>query len=635
MENKSILEKNLAALIDYNQAASNAVAAFEGEGITLEVAKSGDCTFRYRDLYFHSCYEPRKEAELQCANLLVNKTDWIVLFGLGCGYLLETLVKERRDHERGARVIVFEPSMEILKGVLEAIDLSEYFSEKEVFLFTDLGDFSELLSTYVDGVEDVMAFQTMPYKQVFPKDLIEFTNKTQNARIISKVYIKTDITSRLMWLENYFNNIGSFFKYPDIGVLQEKFKGIPAVIVGAGPSLAKNAHLLRELRGRVLIIAAVTAYKPLLGYGVTPDFIIAAEKIDLAEYFTGGEEDGKVRLILADVSHPNMMERDAKGKFTFVSTFMKVSVKHAELWGVDFFPSIGGSVTTTALGLAVDFGCDPVIMIGQDLAFGESGTHIGGTVYSEQKLTLSEDGTTMTLSYQYETEGDANWNEDFKVLWLKGQDGERIASKFDWVTFHKWFEEYMKCHLENENSTRIINATEGGAFIEGMEHITLKEAIESFIKEEKPIEDILMGADREMRSVDLDGLFKAYEDMAGSLGKMKKMAENIVKNGRKALKIVDNSGLTNELSVIIEKISSKEHALFDESSNVIFMWETVVDYIYELKEYLREDVEHGTVEQFQKDLESVIKTYTRIRDTSVRFIPVMNHSIEIIKDGMA
>src|SRR6202012_3618448 len=48
---------------------------------------------------------------------------------------------------------------------------------------------------------------------------------------------------------NIANNLGRFATTPPIDVMQNAFAGVPAVLVAAGPSLAKNMHLLKELLG--------------------------------------------------------------------------------------------------------------------------------------------------------------------------------------------------------------------------------------------------------------------------------------------------------------------------------------------------------------------------------------------------
>lgn len=631
MAKLSIFEKNLEALNINSPELAAELLVTDVEGVELERAKNGEYTLRYDGLYFHSRYDPAKEASLQLVDIMARKVDWIMLFGLGCGYLFSALVGERKGMEHGARVVVYEPSIDILVGVLRKIDLSLAFKQERVYLFTDMPLVEGMMTSKIEGVEDILGYQTTPYKQAFSSELVDFLTRVENARTISKVYITTDITSRLLWLENYFANIENFLKYPNVSSLEERFKGIPMIVVGAGPSLDKNVHLLKALKGKALIIAAVSAFMPLISHGVMPDLLVCGEKVDLPGHFTGDGEERDVRFILADICHPAMFEREAKCKYTFITLFMRLSQLHAKLWGTGYAPEVGGSVTTTALGLGVDFGCDPVVLIGQDLSFGKTGTHVEGASYSDQSLDYNDDGT-VRLHERYANSEERVFS-DYKVLWLKGVNEERVASKFDWVTFHNWFEEYMRRHQIKESPTNIINATEGGAYIEGMEHTTLRDVIDRFITEDRPIEEILAKADAEREEVDFDGLLVAYGDISASLGKLKAMAASIVKDGKKALKIFNSTGLTPEISALVSKIQRKEKKLFNESSNAVFMWETVVEYTYELKEYLREDVEKGSLDQIRNDLESIITTYDKVREAADRFIPIMERAMKIVEES--
>jgi hypothetical protein len=626
----SIFEKNLEALANNNPELVEELRGAVVEDVPLERAKNGEFTLKYKGLYFHSRYDPGKEAELQLADIMERKADWVLLFGMGCGHLFTSLVRSRKEMEEGARVVVYEPSINILVGVLRSIDLSRFFKKDNVYLFTDVTSIEALMSRKIEGIEDILGYQTMPYKQVFSSELVDFLARIENARTISKVYIKTDIVSRLLWLENYFANIKNFLKYPDINSLVNKFKGIPLIVVGAGPSLEKNVHLLKGLKGKAIIVAAVSAFMPLIGHGVMPDFIVCGEKQDLPGHFTGNGEERDTRFILADICHPAMFDRETKGKYLFISAFMCMSIRHAKLWGTTYVPEVGGSVTTTALGLGVDFGCDPVIMIGQDLSFGKTGTHAGGAAYSDQSLDFLDNGK-VRLHERY-ANSEERVASEYKVLWLKGVNEERVASKFDWVTFHSWFEEYMDRHHAKGHATTIINATEGGAYIEGMEHKTLQEVIDTSITKTHPIEKIIEEAGKGRDGVDLEGLIVAYGEILASLCKISKMAVFIVKDAERLQKKFDRSGLTPEMASLVVNIQRNEKKLFDESSNVIFMWETVVEYTYELKEYLREDVEKGSLDQIRNDLESIVTTYTKIGEAADRFIPIMERSVKFVRE---
>jgi len=629
MAEQSIFERNLEALRENNPGLARELRGVTSGGVELVEARNSEYTFKYRGIYFHSRYDPVKEALVQFEGITETEADWVVLFGLGCGYLFKTFVQGRQGRAQGAKVVVFEPSMDILVGVLRKLDLSRFFIKKNVYIYTRLGLVEDMVSTQIECVENILRYETIAYKQVFFRELEELIAGVEKARNVSRAYVKKDIDSRLVFLENYFANIDNFFKYPDVSSLLNKFKGVPMIVVGSGPSLEKNVELLKGVKGKAVIIAAVSALMPLIHFGITPDLVICGEQVKLDGHFTGAEEESRTRFIFADVVHPSMFDRRSKGKYVYISNFMWLSLQHARFWGNKYCPEFGGSVTTTALGLGVDLGCDPVVMIGQDLAFGDNSTHAKGAAYSDQSLHFEEDGT-VKIQERY-----ANSEEVFEleheVLWLDGVNGRRLPSKSDWVTFHSWFVEYMRKHHEAENPTRVINATEGGAHIEGMEHARLKDVIERFITRDYPIEDILNKADKEREKADLDGLRSAYDGIFHSLDHVRTMAQSIVKDAEEVMEIFNSSGVTREVSELVARIQKDEKRLFDESVDVVFMWETVVEYTYELRKYIRADADDGLLDLVRKDLESIITTYSKIGEAAGRFIPIVKDAIKSVE----
>jgi len=115
------------------------------------------------------------------------------------------------------------------------------------------------------------------------------------------------------------------------------------------------------------------------------------------------------------------------------------------------------SAGNMAFKVAEALGCDPIILIGQDLAFSRDGrTHATGSVYGEnQQLPLEE---------------------MFEVM---GNDGESIMTNQTWYSFLRAYE----MDLLNYSGT-CINATEGGAYITGTSIMPFEEAINKHIREE-------------------------------------------------------------------------------------------------------------------------------------------------------
>jgi len=607
----TVFEKNLRNI------ASKDPAIFEGlencQGVEIEEAKAGGATFRYKGIYFHSRYNPATEADVQAVEMAGKKPDWVFLFGLGCGHLLSALVQKGFK-----KVIVFEPSTEILKGALENIDLSPVFDEEKVFLAVDMHSAIERLRGETEGFDNLLVYSTAPYKSVFPKELSDFTNRIHNAHITNQVGIKTDMKSRSAWIDNYLSNLKSLPFAPPIDVLRDRFKGVPMIIAGAGPSLRKNGELLREFKGKALIVAAITSYKPLLKLGVVPDFVIASEMVDLPEYFTFGEDDKKTRLILGELSHPGMFERDVKGKFVFFSPYLSLSATHAGLWGSSYFPAIGGSVTTAALDMGIMFGCNPITFVGQDLSFGENETHAPGGVYVAQNVKIDKENGLISVEDEYIND---KQTYTYKLQWLKGLSGKPVPSKYDWATFHQWFENYMHYLKKERPGVRVINATEGGAYIEGMEHTTLRRVLETCVNKELPLDAAIDGAVASRPRIDYTSLEASFRDTAAVLSRVNRLAASILKEAAEAKNIYAKKGLTSALKGNIDRIKRLEESIFDESDRAKFIWEALINNTYALKEYLKEDMDDSAGEggQFLRDLEAVIGSYKSMTAVCLRF----------------
>ncbi|OGP21352.1 MAG: hypothetical protein A2054_08150 [Deltaproteobacteria bacterium GWA2_55_10] len=606
-----ILKRNLEEIGKKDRALAERISNFNGECVELAPAKTGALTFRFQGRLFHSAYDPAKEAQAQAKEIISRKPDFVLLFGLGCGHLAAALIQNGVKN-----VLAYEPSIEILKGVLTRADLSTLLQVVE--LFDDIARFISRVRD-IDAFENILCYSTDPYKGAFPREVVDFLNRVNNAHITSKVCVQTDIESREVWVDNYFDNIDQMVGCPPVDVLSGRFKGMPIIIAGAGPSLKKNAHLLKEVKGKAVIMAAITAYKPLLSYGVIPDFIIAAEKVDLPEYFTYDECDLKTRLILGEVAHPGMFGREVKEKFVFFNPSHALSTEHAKYWGSDYFPAVGGSVTTAALDIAVKMGGGPIIFVGQDLCFGENETHVPGGVYVSQDIKIDRDKGVVSIEEDYVTLKERA-KSSHKLQWIKGLDGRPVPSKFDWVTFHQWFEDYM-ADLNKKGGPRVLNATEGGAYIEGMEHVTLKDAINTYINTVFSVDELVASAVAERTEPDTEGLAKSLESMQKGLKEMRKTADSILREIELVKRSVSGSTASPDALKAVGRIKRLEDKLFREAEASPFIWETLTAATCELKTYLKssEDKAEAVLEE---ELKATSSSYEKVSEMCGRYAQV-------------
>lgn len=457
-----MFEKNICSIEKYNPELANVLRNYKIMGnYTFEASKSGDIVLIYENLPFHSLEDPQQEALTTFNNLMdTSKSAITTVFGLGLGYLFKRVYLGSKG-----RIIIFEPNLDILKITLESVDFSAELADERVMLITEKKNLDTAFKKYYLFEDPVnMCFPTI-YKQLFP-DLI--SQVSEELSMLKGVYNNNYYSlfeSSTEWLEMSLKNFNRVMSTNYIDCLKDKFKGVPAVITSAGPSLLKNIGQLKEFEERAVIFSVGASLKVVKKqYDIHPAFSVFIDATDR----TYPQVDGvpgieEMNFILQPYVYHKFYEDKTKRKFTYLAANDNICnwmASHMKLDITDYYNR--GTVAMSALYAAFNFGCNPIILLGQDLAFTSD-----GKIYADKSIN---------------TEGIV---DDIKV---RGWDGEMLPTNSSYMVFKRYYESLSR---EWKDKVRIINATEGGAYIEGIEHMTFKEA-SAFIPEEKiNAEDII------------------------------------------------------------------------------------------------------------------------------------------------
>ncbi len=386
----------------------------------------------------------------------------LLLFGLGNGmYAREFLRHMSVDHT----VIVYEPSSAILRTVLQEFDLSDILSDHRVILLLrDTMDkavetyFYDLL-TFTD-MESFRYSNYLNYSSLFREQYVEYMEGIQNA--CNGINSTQGVIGRLgkQYNENTFANLKYFMNGKSLDSLYRNLpKGMPAIVVAAGPSLDKNIKMLHHAKRKALIIAVDSALRPLLKEGIIPDLCISVDGKKNIRHFS--EEASKdIPLVCMLVSNKEVLAGHRAEKFFLNDLNHHIQHFLSENELVLPVTSTGGSVANDAFSLARLLGRKTIILVGQDLAYTGNKTHSGATVRGE-------------------------WNQDVTKftnnVWMEGIDGKPILSSGEFQLYRTWFEE----QIINCPELKVIDATEGGAkikgsMIESLEQAILEECTEEF-----------------------------------------------------------------------------------------------------------------------------------------------------------
>ncbi|MCQ5366108.1 DUF115 domain-containing protein, partial [Anoxybacillus salavatliensis] len=321
--------------------------------------------------------------------------------------------------------------------------------------------------------------------------------------------------------KNELKNLKHVLTRPRLKDLKDKYKGKPIICVSTGPSLDKQLPLLKKVKGKAVIVCAESAMRVLLKNGITPDIVCILERIENSFKLSVEGVQIPQETVLAGLTVIDPRIFDYWPKY-FVPIF-KNNLANSRFIN-DAFDNLGelycgNSVAHMCYMLANYMGGDPIIIIGQDLAYSDDGTtHSKDSFYNLENDQDIDDNIRTKIQESLLNEGMHN-----KTVYLDGYYGGKVRSRLLWQQFLIWYEHHVA-----SSKTRTINATEGGVHIKGTERMPFKEAIEKYCVESiTPITHLLEHIDIPKRNAreKLQNLRKRYEELKETLQQIRDYAE--------------------------------------------------------------------------------------------------------------
>jgi hypothetical protein len=449
----SPLDDNLSALAQLDAASLGWVHRAEGAG-TLVVESHGDdvrlIASDGRSLRLHSARDPRREADAQVAQALGDRAASVVaIVGAGAGFSLEVL-ESRLD----TRVLVVEPTRALALAWLARRSWRTLIDAGRLRLlvgpvYAGSAGASQFLGgawTHLPVVVNPVLLREAPAEVARARDIVDRTAREalQNADARSRF---EDVACR-----NTISNLTALLREGDAASLAEAFRGRPAIVLGAGPSLNANAEMLRPLQSSCLIVAADTAVVPCVKGGLTPHLAVALDPSPAnARHLTRTVVPESVHLVCEASIDPSV-PRAFPGR-TF---FFRVG-RHAPWpWLESAGLSLGildawGSVVTSALDVAVRAGCSPILFAGLDLAF------TGGAPYCRQ-TALDDIWTWWAAAGDRLEDLYGAYTTARPVVLERAIEGGDTRTAAHLVTFRDWIRDYAAARPH----VRFVNVTGAG-----------------------------------------------------------------------------------------------------------------------------------------------------------------------------
>lgn len=555
-------------------------------------------------VYLNSRYNPSREAEKFMEEYISMPNRSVqVMFGFSTGiFLREFLNKNSKE----MTCIVFEPCKEIFLKLIETVDITDILNDKRVHIVVDglnTDSFNIFLLRSLDTPNiKTNKYVILPqYQNLFEDQYVSFKQiikeKYENLQI--GINTLTVMGTRICYtgIQNmrYLPGCRSGMSYIDLFP-----KELPVIIVSAGPSLAKNVELLKQAKGKALILVVDTAISKVMSRDIVPDMVISVDNQKILSNFeVEGLEDipflGDMCMSTdaLDMVKPKDLIFYSSDSVVWDKLFKKAGSEINMIYS-------GGSVALDALALTMSWGFKRIVLIGQDLA--------------------------MTGNKQYADGEDISAENIKGLMYVKDIYGNDVPTKKDYFSFIRQIEDIAYQYRDIE----IIDATEGGALIKHTTIMTLQEVIDRYCQKEYDIEGIIKSVPKLFAGEDENLVVEALNNMKAnlkSLGVTMKNAARECDRGKRLMIRGDfNVKELKKINATMAKADDK-YTTMDEST-MVRKFVALEDYNFANDVYVEGDDE---IKEAIRMYEKSNKYYQAIADATPKIIEIVDDCLEKMK----
>ena len=505
-KNKRALERVMPKFLEQRPVAAGVKNVF------LEMAEDGKQILgierENRKWYLNSRYDTAFAAAVYAGRYQIRTYGTYFVFGFSDGRHVREFLKKCDDTNH---IVICEPSVEIFEECCEQSDISDILEDKRVRFY---------IPDVTDSIEDIMKknlqysdftfteFCILPgYDILFHEECEEFQNLIIERLRDEAVKKGTSLSFQRVIPRNTLYNMKHTIRTRNIGQIREALEecpleDIPAVIVCAGPSLDKNIQELKKIQGKALIIVVDAALRAVMRAGIHPDLVCTVDPNPPERFFTDLDLRG-LTWCCENASKPEIIRKYGERVYYFGYFEKGWNQMISEMLGYGFqvLPT-GGSVSSIAFAMALYFGFRKIVFMGQDLAFTGGKSHTSGI------------------------EGALGDNDKYIksrcLMEVEGIDGTMLQTDFQMWYYKQWFEKAIR---DGGDRMRVIDATEGGAKIEGTENMKMSEVVAGECPAEFDFRKIEQAIPPAFSAEEQQKLEKAYRNLKLQAGDLQKFIE--------------------------------------------------------------------------------------------------------------
>ena len=247
-----------------------------------------------------------------------------------------------------------------------------------------------------------------------------------------------------LWLRNITQNTRAIIRSEGVQKLFSSGKDLPAVIIGAGPSLAINLEVLKKNKDRAILIAVDTVYKTLIQHAIHPDFVVIVDPQKVNSKYVENVHPREETFFIAEPAVCAKAIRDKGAQLFMFDTIFPYYQYLCKYLGYKGEIELGGSVATTALDFSRKLEFKQIALCGMDLSYRKDSYHVPGTMYEEQwfsqvkRFHNLERMTYDLMDYE-------------KLERLEGINGSAVYVDAKFTMFVNWINEKLKAWKDHDS----------------------------------------------------------------------------------------------------------------------------------------------------------------------------------------
>ena len=226
-------------------------------------------------------------------------------------------------------------------------------------------------------------------------------------------------------------------------------------MVSAGPSLDTALPYLKHIQNNFLITCVDTAFPVLLRAGIEAAYVFSLDPQSESALYFADYKNGSTKLVFTATANHDVL-KNFPGECIVVYKEGYISSQSQEIKQKGFTQA-GGSVSCLGLDALIQFGCNPVFLVGQDCAMTNNRYYSKNTRFNQLLVSNISESRQLDQLHQ------AKFNEKTPVK-IKNTYGSDLLTDQLMYSYLRNLEQIAK---QNKN-TQIFNLCSRGAAIEGV-----------------------------------------------------------------------------------------------------------------------------------------------------------------------